>query len=73
MAIYHLIAKHSEELDCKHVTFTASDAQDAERKAYQWNRYHGHAPSPGWGWQVAELAPVGTEPQYDYMFKHQVN
>mgnify|MGYP003382981136 CR=1 FL=1 len=73
MTTYQLVAKYDGELDSEHVTFTATDIVDAISKARQWNHYHGHRDYPGYGWQVATEAPAGTEPKYNYMFKHQVN
>ena len=68
--IYWLIAKYADELDCTHVTFTATDAVDAAAKARYWNNYHDKRDRPGYGWQIAVEAPAGVEPRYDYMFKH---
>ena len=69
MKTYYLVAKYSDELDCKHVTFSAKNDEDASSKAWAWNRYHGHSDNPGYGFQVAAEAPAGTEPKYNYMFR----
>lgn len=65
---YMLIAAFSEELDCSHVTFSAIDQDDADRKAVEWNRYHGKTNRPGYGWQKAIQSPSGVAPRYDSFF-----
>lgn len=67
---YHLVKKFdSDGFDCNHVTFSAVDQADADAKASRWNRYHGKAMAPGYGYQIAALAPDGTMPAYDHFFR----
>lgn len=66
---YMLMAAFAEELDCDHVTFSATDQENADRKAIEWNRYHSNSNCPGYGWQKAVQAPAGVAPRYDSFFR----
>lgn len=52
MKIYKMVAKYPEDLD-PDFGFEAINQKDADIKAIEWNRYHGHCDAPGWGWSIA--------------------
>ena len=74
MKTYGMKPKYEEDiLTDINFYFNAEDQKDADTKAWKWNRYHGFADCPGYGFCIAlEVSPEDV-PNSGWMHNEWVN